>query len=71
MASAKRRRIPYPRSSVANKGHFVVYTADKKSDGAITLSCDSTLLEYVISLVRGHMPQELENALCWYLAGEL
>ncbi|KAJ0077139.1 hypothetical protein Patl1_35771 [Pistacia atlantica] len=33
------------------------------SNGTITLSYDSTLLEYVISLARGHMPKELEKAL--------
>ncbi|KAJ0077394.1 hypothetical protein Patl1_35793 [Pistacia atlantica] len=30
MASAKRRRILHPRSLVADKGHFVVYTTDEK-----------------------------------------
>ncbi|KAJ0077497.1 hypothetical protein Patl1_35823 [Pistacia atlantica] len=96
MASAKRRRILYPRSLVADKGHFVVYTTDEKrfmvpleylsqnvfiellriseeefglpTHGAITLPCDSTLLKYVILLVRGHMPAELEKALLTSIA---
>ncbi|KAJ0077396.1 hypothetical protein Patl1_35795 [Pistacia atlantica] len=102
MASTECNRISYPRSYFANKGHFVVYTTDKKrfmvpleylgqnvfnelfrmseeefgipSHGAITFPCDSTFLEYVISLVRGLMPEELQNALltsiatCHYLA---
>lgn len=91
MTSAKRRRISYPRSFVASKGHFAVYTTDKKrlmfsleylsrnvfmellrmpeeefglpSQEAITLPCDSTVFEYMISLVQEHMPQELEKAL--------
>ncbi|KAJ0077642.1 auxin-responsive protein SAUR64-like [Pistacia vera] len=96
MASAKRRRISYPRSFVADEGHFVVYTTDKKrfmvpleylsqnvfiellrmseeefglpTEGAITLPCDSTLLKYVIALVRGRMPAELEKALLTSIA---
>ncbi|XP_044507137.1 auxin-responsive protein SAUR62-like [Mangifera indica] len=96
MASAKRRRISYPRSFVADKGHFVVYTTDEKrfmvplefltqivfkellrlseeefglpSHGAIILPCDSTFLEYVISLVQGRIPEELEKALLTSIA---
>ncbi|KAJ4715920.1 Auxin-responsive protein [Melia azedarach] len=94
MAVVKQRRISYPTSPdpfVADKGHFVVYTTDKKRfmfpleylnrnvfrellkmseeefghqiQGAITLPCDNTLLEYVISLVRRRIPEELEKNL--------
>ncbi|ESR35747.1 hypothetical protein CICLE_v10030020mg [Citrus x clementina] len=98
MAAMKRRRISFPRTgavenslSLANKGHFVVYTADEirfavpleylsknifiellrmseeefglPSDGPITLPCDSIFLKYVMSLVKDHMPEDLEKAL--------
>ncbi|KAK3195892.1 hypothetical protein Dsin_027202 [Dipteronia sinensis] len=33
------------------------------SDGAISLPCDSTMLEYVVSLVGRRMSEELEKAL--------
>ncbi|KAJ4715917.1 Auxin-responsive protein [Melia azedarach] len=96
MAAMKRRRISFPSSgasetSVANKGHFVVYTTDNirftvpleylsgnvfiellrmseeefglSSEGPITLPCDSTFLNYVLSLVKRCMPEDLERAL--------
>ncbi|KAL9415549.1 hypothetical protein AB3S75_043775 [Citrus x aurantiifolia] len=97
----KRRRISFPRraasqnSSVANKGHFVVYTTDEKrftvpleylsrnvfiellrmseeefglpSFGPITLPCDSIFLNYVMSLIKGRMPEELEKVLLNFL----
>ncbi|KAJ4715908.1 Auxin-responsive protein [Melia azedarach] len=97
MAAMERRRISFPRNgaaqkpSVANKGHFVVYTTDNvrftlpleylrtsvfiellrmseeefglPSDGPITLPCDSTFLNYVMSLVNGCIPEDLEKAL--------
>ncbi|KAJ0077503.1 hypothetical protein Patl1_35807 [Pistacia atlantica] len=96
MALAKHRRISYPRSVLANEGHFIVYTTDKNrfmvpleyqsqnvfkellrmseeefglpSEGAIILPCDSTHLEYVISLIQRHMPEELENAVLTSIA---
>ncbi|XP_014493672.1 auxin-responsive protein SAUR68-like [Vigna radiata var. radiata] len=33
------------------------------SDGPITLPCDSVFLEYVISLIREHVPEDVEKAL--------
>ncbi|QCD88804.1 auxin-responsive protein SAUR68-like [Vigna unguiculata] len=33
------------------------------SNGPITLPCDSIFLEYVISLIREHVPEEVEKAL--------
>ncbi|KAJ0077395.1 hypothetical protein Patl1_35794 [Pistacia atlantica] len=38
------------------------------SKGAIILPCDSALLEYVISLIQRHMPEELENAVLTSMA---
>ncbi|KAL9417456.1 hypothetical protein AB3S75_040442 [Citrus x aurantiifolia] len=97
MAAMKRKRISFPRraaaqnSSVANKGHFVVYTTDNMrftvpleylsrnvfiellrmseeefglpSNGPITLPCDSTFLNYVMTLVKGCIPEDLGKAL--------
>ncbi|KAJ4715922.1 Auxin-responsive protein [Melia azedarach] len=98
----KQRRISYPTNPtspdpfVADKGHFVVYTTDKKRfmfpleylnrnvfrellkmseeefghqiHGAFTLPCDSTLLEYVILLVRLRIAEELEKTLLTSIA---
>ncbi|KAH9654979.1 auxin-responsive protein SAUR64 [Citrus sinensis] len=97
IVATKRKRISFPRSvatqksSVANKGHFVVYTTDNTrftvpleypsrsvfiellrmseeefglpSDGPITLPCDSTFFKYVMSLVKGCIPEDLVKAL--------
>ncbi|KAJ0086074.1 hypothetical protein Patl1_06837 [Pistacia atlantica] len=38
------------------------------TNGPITLTCDSTLLEYVMSLLRGQIPESLEKALLTSLA---
>ncbi|KAI4973349.1 hypothetical protein ZWY2020_029057 [Hordeum vulgare] len=78
-------------SSVAGKGHFVVYSSDGRrfeiplvclhttvfeellrmsqeefgftSDGRITLPCDTTMMEYVMSLLRREASQDVERAL--------
>ncbi|KDP47164.1 hypothetical protein JCGZ_00055 [Jatropha curcas] len=91
-AALKRKRISFPSvSQVANKGHFVVYTADKKrfafpmlylnnyvfrqllamseeefgspGDGPIILTCDSSLMEYVVHLIKRRIDREMEEAL--------
>ncbi|XP_039138165.1 auxin-responsive protein SAUR68-like [Dioscorea cayenensis subsp. rotundata] len=78
-------------SSVAEKGHFVVYTSEGKrfmvplaylnnnifkellkiseeefglpSDGPITLPCDAVSMEYVLSMLRRGVSEEVERAL--------
>ena len=78
-------------SSVAQKGHFFVYTLEGKrfivplayltnnifkellkiseeelglpSDGPITLPCDATSMEYVLSMLRKGVSKEVERAL--------
>ncbi|KAE8781670.1 auxin-responsive protein SAUR36-like [Hordeum vulgare] len=78
-------------SSVAGKGHFVVYSSDGRrfeiplvclhttvfeellrisqeefgftSDRRITLPCDTTMMEYVMSLLRREASQDVERAL--------
>ena len=78
-------------SSVAEKGHFFVYTSEGKrfmvplvylnnnifkellniseaefglpGDGPITLPCDAKLMEYVLSMLRRGLSQEVERAL--------
>ncbi|EMS63512.1 hypothetical protein TRIUR3_03844 [Triticum urartu] len=78
-------------SSVAGKGHFVVYSSDGRrfeiplvclrttvfeellrmsqeefgftSDGRITLPCDTTMMEYVMCLLRREASQDVERAL--------
>lgn len=92
VAGIGRRTISLPKLGhrLAQKGHFVVYTADEKrfvlpltylsskifrelfriseekfglpTDGPIILPCDSTFMEYVISVVQKSVP-ELEKAL--------
>ncbi|KAL9238446.1 hypothetical protein vseg_012864 [Gypsophila vaccaria] len=89
-AAASRRRISWPRTTVAEKGHFFIYANDGKrfmisltylkseiiqqlfrmakeefgltSDGPITLPCDSTLLEYAISVLERHVTEDLQKA---------
>ncbi|KAB1223286.1 hypothetical protein CJ030_MR2G002399 [Morella rubra] len=102
MAANKPKRISDPkpdgglRFSLADKGHFVVYTTDNRrfavplgyltkrvfrelfrmsedefglpSNGPITLPCGSIFLEYVIYLVQGHIPEDLEIALLTSMA---
>ncbi|XP_043713649.1 auxin-responsive protein SAUR68-like [Telopea speciosissima] len=92
VASIGRRRILAPTGQETNKGHFVVYTTDKKrfvvpltylnsnifrelfrvseeefglpTDGPITLPCDASFLDKVVSLVAAQAPQrDLENTL--------
>ncbi|XP_055807239.1 auxin-responsive protein SAUR68-like [Solanum dulcamara] len=103
-AAMQRKRISFPRngsdidscstssSSVVEKGHFVVYTADQlpfviplaylenevirqllnmseeefglTSGGPITLPCDSTFMDYIISLIKkGIASGDLHKAL--------
>lgn len=78
-------------SSVAGKGHFVVYSSDGRrfeiplaclrttvfeellrmsqeefgftSDGRITLPCDTTMMEYVMCLLRREASEDVERAL--------
>ncbi|KAH7692296.1 Small auxin-up RNA protein [Dioscorea alata] len=78
-------------SSVAEKGHFFVYTSEGKrfmvplaylennifkellkiseeefglpGDGPITLPCDAASMEYVLSMLRRGVSQEVERAL--------
>ena len=89
-AATTRKRIPKPQS-VANEGHFVAYTNDKrrfliplsylKSEifiellriaeeefgvpciGPIMLPCDSSFIEYTISLIERSLAGELVKAL--------
>ena len=100
-AITRRRRISIPRaegdvssgsssSSLPDRGHFVVYTADQRrfafpiaylnhgiikgllelseeefglpSDGPITLSCDATLMEYVVPLIPRRTSKEMQEA---------
>ncbi|XP_021774753.1 auxin-responsive protein SAUR63-like [Chenopodium quinoa] len=90
LAAASRRRISWSKS-VVEKGHFVVYSSDKRrfviplaylnneifrelfriaeeefgvsSTGPIMLPCDSSFLEYAISMIQRHMTEDLERAL--------
>uniref|UniRef100_A0ACD5ZVT1 Uncharacterized protein n=1 Tax=Avena sativa TaxID=4498 RepID=A0ACD5ZVT1_AVESA len=78
-------------SSVAGKGHFIVYSSDGrrfeiplaclrttvfeeilrmsqeefgfKSDGRITLPCDTAMMEYVMCLLRREASEDVERAL--------
>ncbi|EMS63513.1 hypothetical protein CFC21_097760 [Triticum aestivum] len=78
-------------SSVAGKGHFVVYSSDGRrfeipiaclrtmifeellrmsqeefgftSEGRITLPCDTTMMEYVMCLLRREASEDVERAL--------
>ncbi|KAM0945346.1 putative small auxin-up RNA [Dioscorea sansibarensis] len=78
-------------SSVAEKGHFIVYTSEGKrfmvplaylnnnifrellkiseeefglpGDGPITLPCDAVSMEYVLSMLRRGVSEEVERAL--------
>lgn len=93
MASVGRRRVPSPSSSslIAEKGHFVVYTVDRRrfemplsylhyrifhelfrmseeefglsSEGPITLPCDASFMEYVVSFIQLGADEDLEEAL--------
>jgi auxin responsive protein len=91
LAAASRRRISGPATTMANKGHFVIYTTDDGrfmipllylksetmrellrmaeeefgliSDGPITLPCDSTSMEYVLSILQQHASENLEKAI--------
>ncbi|XP_010266109.1 PREDICTED: auxin-responsive protein SAUR67-like [Nelumbo nucifera] len=78
--------------TIADKGHFVVYSVDKKrfvvplkyldnniirellrlseeefglpGEGPITVPCDATFMDYIVSLVRRRrVPKDLENSL--------
>ncbi|PIA32922.1 hypothetical protein AQUCO_04300106v1 [Aquilegia coerulea] len=105
-----RKRISLPRTlsnnldaekssdckSVASKGHFVVYTSDKRrfmiplvylsntvfrellimaeeefglpKDGPIMLPCDSIFMDYIISMVRRGVSEDMQEALVISLA---
>ncbi|CAO2815696.1 unnamed protein product [Amaranthus hypochondriacus] len=95
LAAASRRRISWSRT-VAEKGHFIVYTSDKRrfmiplaylnseiftellrmaeeefgvaAAGPITLPCDSSFMEYTISMIQRHVAEDLEKALIMSLA---
>ncbi|KNA14554.1 hypothetical protein SOVF_106380, partial [Spinacia oleracea] len=90
IAAASRRRVSWSKS-LAEKGHFVIYTSDKRrfmipltylkseiftelfrmaeeefgveSSGPITLPCDSSFMEYTISVIQRHVAKDLEKAL--------
>ena len=90
LAVASRKRISWSRI-VAEKGHFVVYTRDKRrfmiplaylrseiftelfkmaeeefgvaGSGPIMLPCDSSFMEYAISMIQRHVSEDLEKAL--------
>ncbi|KAJ9704640.1 hypothetical protein PVL29_002949 [Vitis rotundifolia] len=89
VAAMKRKRISLPRadlfldadccstSAVADKGHFVVYSSDRRrfllqmseeefgiqSEGPIILPCDSVFMDYAISFIQHGVAKELERAL--------
>ncbi|CAO2813691.1 unnamed protein product [Amaranthus hypochondriacus] len=91
LAAASRRRISGPVPTMANKGHFVIYTTDGGrfmipllylkseimrellrmaeeefgliSEGAITLPCDSTSMEYALSILQRQASEYLEKAI--------
>ncbi|CAO2813690.1 unnamed protein product [Amaranthus hypochondriacus] len=90
LAAASRRRISWSKP-VAEKGHFVVYTSDKRrftiplaylkseiftelfrmaeeefgiaTSAPIMLPCDSSFMEYAISMIQRHVAEDLEKAL--------
>ncbi|XP_074310380.1 auxin-responsive protein SAUR64-like [Silene latifolia] len=90
LAAASRRRISWPRTNVAEKGHFFIYANDGKRfmiplaylkndilqelfrmaeeefgltrNGPIILPCDSTFLEYAISMVQRHITEDFQKA---------
>ncbi|XP_074314604.1 auxin-responsive protein SAUR67-like [Silene latifolia] len=90
LAAASRRRISWPRTNVAEKGHFFIYANDGKrfmiplaylkndilqelfrmaeeefgltSNGPIILPCDSTFMEYAISMVQRHTTEDFQKA---------
>ncbi|KAK9690658.1 hypothetical protein RND81_09G144300 [Saponaria officinalis] len=82
-AAESRKRVSWPRP-VTNEGHFVVYATDGKrfmipltmaeeeygitASGPITLPCESSLLEYAVSMIRKNVAKDLENALIASLA---
>ncbi|KAK1588357.1 hypothetical protein Q3G72_022443 [Acer saccharum] len=79
MAAAKRRRISnvfieFLRMSEEDfdlPSHEAQKSEEEyghPSHGAITLPCDSTMFEYVASLVGRRMPEELETALITSIA---
>uniref|UniRef100_A0A2C9VKV3 Uncharacterized protein n=1 Tax=Manihot esculenta TaxID=3983 RepID=A0A2C9VKV3_MANES len=86
MTAIRRRRITSSQnigsidttSSIAEKGYFVVYSADKKqtelfnmaeeefglqSEGPLTLPCDADLIEYASALIRQNATIDVERAL--------
>ncbi|XP_021848500.2 auxin-responsive protein SAUR64-like [Spinacia oleracea] len=95
LAAASRRRISWSKS-LSEKGHFVVYTSDKRrfmipltylkseiftelfrmaeeefgveSSGPIMLPCDSSFMEYAISMIQRHVTEDMEKALIMSLA---
>ena len=90
LAVVSRRRISWSRT-VTEKGHFVVYTSDKRrfmiplaylkseifvelfrmveeefgvaASGPIVLPCDSSSMEYAMSIIQRHVAEDLEKAL--------
>ncbi|KAL2936950.1 Auxin-responsive protein SAUR64 [Bienertia sinuspersici] len=72
IAAAGRRRISWQRPT-ADKGHFVrdfqelFRLAEEEfgiaSSRPIVLPCDSTFMEYAISMIQRHVAQDLEKAL--------
>ncbi|XWS40254.1 hypothetical protein CRYUN_Cryun18bG0124700 [Craigia yunnanensis] len=108
LAAIKRKKITLPMmsldvdandcstSSIIEKGHFVVYSADQKrfmlpleylkkeivrelfnlaeeefgipTNGPLTLSCDAVFLQYVISLIKQHLNEDVEKALLTSIA---
>ncbi|KAF8027676.1 hypothetical protein BT93_E0553 [Corymbia citriodora subsp. variegata] len=83
------REVLKSTSSLTEKGHFVIYTADRShftvplqclssnifqelfkmseeefglsSDGPITMPCDATSMEYIVSLVQRHIAKDRKS----------
>ncbi|KAK3132762.1 hypothetical protein QOZ80_6AG0527380 [Eleusine coracana subsp. coracana] len=68
--------LSFPSTSVASKGHCIVYSVDGRLlrqaqeefgfssvDGRITLPCDATVMEYMMCLLRRDASEEIETAL--------
>ncbi|KAL5736825.1 hypothetical protein ACOSP7_031278 [Xanthoceras sorbifolium] len=89
LAARNRKRISFPRIngaldpescstssslSMAEKGHFAVYSAHQTrfmiplNGGPIILPCDAVFIEYAISLIRRCPEKDVEKALLMSLA---
>ncbi|XP_074314611.1 auxin-responsive protein SAUR66-like [Silene latifolia] len=82
IAIASRKRISWPRP-VTDEGYFVVYTTDGRREllrmaeeefgiaasEPITLPCESSIMEYIMSMIEKHMAKDLVKALIASLSG--